>query len=52
MGPGQLELLARLDNLADRRVTGTVIVNEGNQRYFEPAVGRSALLNARWRQSF
>jgi iron complex outermembrane receptor protein len=49
---GQLEALARLDNLADRRVAGSVIVNEGNQRFFEPAAGRSALLSLRWRQRF
>lgn len=49
---GQLEFLARLDNLADRRVAGSVIVNEGNQRFFEPAAGRSGLLNVRWRMKF
>jgi len=48
LGPGRLDLLARVDNLADRRVAGSVIVNEGNQRFFEPAPGRSALLSARY----
>ena len=48
LGPGRLELLVRLDNLADRRVAGSVIVNEGNQRFFEPAPGRTALLSARY----
>ena len=33
---------ARIDNLADRRYVGTVIVNETNGRYFEPAPGRTA----------
>ena len=33
----------RIDNLSDRRYAGSVIVNEGNQRYFEPAPGRTAL---------
>ncbi|MDO9460421.1 MAG: hypothetical protein Q7N95_09950, partial [Alphaproteobacteria bacterium] len=51
-GPGRLDLLARLDNLADRRVAGSVIVNEGNSRFFEPAPGRSALLSARWSMPF
>jgi iron complex outermembrane receptor protein len=46
---GRLELLARVDNLADRRVAGSVIVNEGNSRFFEPAPGRSWLLSATWR---
>ena len=49
---GQLEVLARVDNLADRRVAGSVIVNESNQRFFEPAAGRTALLSVRWRQGF
>ena len=52
LGPGRLELLVRLDNLADRRVAGSVIVNEGNQRFFEPAPGRTLLVGARWRQPF
>ncbi|MBE0549816.1 MAG: TonB-dependent receptor [Rubrivivax sp.] len=52
LGPGQLELLGRVDNLADRRVAGSVIVNEANQRFFEPAAGRSLLLSARWSQRF
>jgi len=52
LGPGKLELLGRVDNLADRRVAGSVIVNESNQRYFEPAAGRSLLLSARWNQRF
>ena len=48
----RLELLARVDNLADRRVAGSVIVNEGNQRFFEPAAGRNGLLSARFVQRF
>ena len=47
LGPARLELLARVDNLADREVAGSVIVNEGNARFFEPAPGRSWLLSAR-----
>jgi iron complex outermembrane receptor protein len=31
---------ARIDNLADRDIVGSVIVNESNGRYFEPAPGR------------
>jgi iron complex outermembrane recepter protein len=34
----------RVDNLTDRNYVGSVIVNEGNQRYFEPAPGRTWLL--------
>jgi iron complex outermembrane receptor protein len=34
----------RLDNLANRAYVGTVIVNETNSRFFEPAPGRTAYL--------
>ncbi|MBI4986360.1 MAG: TonB-dependent receptor [Rhodocyclales bacterium] len=34
----------RIDNLADRKYAGSVIVNEGNSRFFEPAPGRAWLL--------
>ena len=33
---------ARLDNLANRTYVGSVIVNETNSRFFEPAPGRTA----------
>jgi iron complex outermembrane receptor protein len=36
----------RVDNVADKRYAGSVIVNEGNGRYFEPAPGRTWLLGA------
>jgi iron complex outermembrane receptor protein len=36
---------ARVDNLADRKYAGSVIVNEGNGRYFEPAAGRNYVLS-------
>jgi iron complex outermembrane receptor protein len=32
---------ARIDNLFDRDYVGSVIVNDGNGRYFEPAAGRN-----------
>ena len=32
---------ARVDNLFDRDYAGSVIVNDGNQRFFEPADGRN-----------
>ena len=49
---GTLELLARLDNVADRAYVGSVVVNDANGRYFEPAAGRTALLSARWKVGF
>jgi iron complex outermembrane recepter protein len=39
-----LAATARIDNLLDRRYAGSVIVNEGNGRFYEPAPGRSYLL--------
>jgi iron complex outermembrane receptor protein len=38
---------ARIDNVADRRYIGSVIVNESNQRFFEPAPGRNYFLGLR-----
>lgn len=40
-GPLRIGGYARVDNLFDRRYAGSVIVNEGNQRYYEPAPGRN-----------
>ncbi|MDR7335129.1 TonB-dependent receptor [Roseateles asaccharophilus] len=41
VGPWDLGALLRVDNLADRRYAGSVIVNDGNGRFFEPAPGRA-----------
>ena len=49
LGAGTLALLARLDNVADVRYAGSVVVNDGNGRYFEPAAGRNWLLGVHWR---
>jgi iron complex outermembrane receptor protein len=35
---------ARIDNVIDRAYVGSVIVNEGNRRFFEPAPGRAWLV--------
>jgi iron complex outermembrane recepter protein len=43
----RVELLARVDNLADRAYAGSVIVNDANGRVFEPGAPRSALLAVR-----
>lgn len=40
-GPWTFDAFARVDNLFDRDYIGSVIVNEGNLRYFEPAPGRT-----------
>jgi iron complex outermembrane receptor protein len=41
IGAWRLNGFVRADNLLDRRYAGSVIVNEGNARYFEPAPGRT-----------
>ena len=38
-----------IENLADRRHVGSVIVNEANGRYFEPGSGRTWLLGGELR---
>ena len=45
-GGWQLTGFVRGDNLFDRRYAGSVIVNEGNGRFFEPAPGRTGLVGA------
>lgn len=41
IGAWELNAYARVDNLFDRHYAGSVIVNESNGRYYEPAPGRS-----------
>ena len=41
MGPWTLRAFARVDNLFDRQYVGSVIVNDGNSRYYEGAPGRT-----------
>jgi iron complex outermembrane receptor protein len=41
IGSWQLTAFARCDNLFDKQYAGSVIVNEGNSRFFEPAPGRT-----------
>jgi iron complex outermembrane receptor protein len=40
LGALAVQGFARVDNLLDRRSIGSVIVNDSNGRYFEPAPGR------------
>ena len=48
LGTHALRVFARIDNLFDRAYIGSVIVNEGNGRYYEPGPGRGLLLGLRW----
>jgi len=43
VGRTTLRAFLRVDNMLDARVVGSVIVNEANGRFFEPAPGRSWL---------
>jgi len=43
LGRWDLGAFARVDNLFDRAYAGSVIVNESNSRFFEPAPGRTWL---------
>jgi iron complex outermembrane recepter protein len=43
LGTARIAAGIRVDNVTDKRYAGTVIVNEGNGRYFEPAPGRTWL---------
>ncbi len=42
----------RIDNVTDERYVGSVIVNDGNGRYYEPAPGTSVLVGLRARMAF
>jgi iron complex outermembrane receptor protein len=44
VGRWSLREFLRVDNAGDRGYVGSVIVNEGNSRFFEPAPGRTWLL--------
>ncbi len=46
-----VDLFGRVDNLFDKEYVGSVIVNESNGRYYEPAPGRNYGIgvNVAWR---
>ena len=41
LGAFELSGFGRVDNLFDKGYIGSVIVGEGNSRFFEPAPGRT-----------
>ena len=51
-GNWMLDLFGRVDNLFDRDYVGSVIVNESNSRYYEPAPGRNYGVGAAVSYSF
>ena len=52
VGGWRLMQLVRLDNAANRRYAGSVIVGEANKRFFEPALPRAWLLALTARYEF
>ncbi|HEY8605646.1 MAG TPA: TonB-dependent receptor [Noviherbaspirillum sp.] len=46
-GPVTWYLFARLDNLSDQNYAGSVIVNDGNRRFYEAAAGRRLFVGLR-----
>ncbi|HEU4458844.1 MAG TPA: TonB-dependent receptor [Methylibium sp.] len=48
----RIDALLRVDNVFDKTYAGSVIVNEGNARFFETGMPRNWLLGVKWRQAF
>ena len=42
----------RVDNLADRKYAGSVVVNDANLRFYEPAPGRNYVAGVSAKYSF
>lgn len=51
-GPQKIALLARIDNLLDKRYVGSVVVDQSSRRYYEPGMPRNWLLGAKYTLSF
>ena len=43
-----MRAFARIENVFDRAYIGSVIVNDGNGRYYEPGPDRSVLVGLQW----
>jgi iron complex outermembrane receptor protein len=52
IGAWSVSEFLRVDNLANKQYEGSVIVNEGNSRFFEPAPGRTWLVGVNARYAF
>jgi iron complex outermembrane receptor protein len=48
LGESTLRGFARVENLLDKTYVGSVIVNEGNSRFFESGLDRSAMVGLQW----
>ncbi len=49
LASGELRSFVRLDNLLDKTYVGSIIVNEGNGRFFESGSSRTGLVGLQWR---
>jgi iron complex outermembrane receptor protein len=47
VGSARMNVFGRIDNLLDKNYAGSVIVNDGNGRFFEPAPGRRLFVGLR-----
>jgi iron complex outermembrane receptor protein len=48
----RLTEFARIDNVTDRRYVGSVIIADGNNRFYEPSPGRNYLVGLSAQLSF
>ena len=46
-GPTKMYLFGRVDNMLDKKYAGSLIINDGNGRFFEPAAGRRVFVGLR-----
>jgi iron complex outermembrane receptor protein len=51
-GRWKVQEYLRIDNLTNRRYAGSVVVNDGNLRFYEPAPGRTATAGVQARYGF
>ena len=52
IGNNAFEAWLRVDNLLDKDYVGSVVVNQGSGRSFEPGIGRSASIGVSWHHTF
>jgi iron complex outermembrane receptor protein len=43
-GQAQVVAFVGIDNLTDKRAVGSVIINQANKQFFEPALPRNAIM--------
>ena len=46
-GPTKMYLFGRVDNMLDKKYASSLIINDGNGRFFEPAAGRRVFVGLR-----